>query len=95
MRPLAIVELSVFFYHLPCLAMIVKEVSVKTLISELAFETRKVSILPGTAFFRELMAYAVFLQKLLKSFASEFRTLIASDDSGYAKRSGCILSELQ
>lgn len=85
MWPFGIIELSVFFYHLLCLEKIFKEISIKTLISELAVEAFNIAVLPGTALFDKFMAYAVLLQKLLKSSTSEFRPLIASDDPRCAK----------
>jgi hypothetical protein len=85
MRSLGIIELSVFFYHLLCLEKIFKEISVKALISKFTIKTFKVAVLPGTALFDKFMAYAMLLQKLLESPTSEFRSLIASDDSGCAE----------
>lgn len=82
MRSFGIIELSVFYYHLLCLRNVLKEISVKAFVSELSVEAFKVAILPGTAFLNKLMAYAVLLQKLLESQASEFRSLIGSDDFG-------------
>lgn len=83
-RPVGIIELSVLFYQLLCLRSILKEISVKAFISELSVETFEVAVLPRTGLCSKFMAYAVLLQKLLEGFASEFGTLIASDDFGCA-----------
>ncbi len=87
MRPFGIIELSVFFYHLLCLRNILKKISVKALIPKFTIETFEIAVLPGTALFDKLMAYAMLLQEFLENSASEFRPLIASDDSGHAEDS--------
>ncbi len=81
-RSLGIIEDSVLLYHLLCLLWIFKEISTEALIPKLAVEAFKVAVLPRTAFFGELVAYAIFLNKLLKSQASELSPLICSDYSG-------------
>jgi hypothetical protein len=82
MRPFGIIENSVFLYHLLCLGKVVKEISVKAFISELAVEALKTAVLPRAAFFSELMANSVLLNEFLKNIASELRPLVGSDDFG-------------
>lgn len=83
-RSLGIIKDSVFLNHLLCLQWIVKEISAQTFVSKLAVEALKVSVLPRAAFFSELMAYAIFLNKPLESQASELSPLIGSNNSGHA-----------
>jgi len=82
--PFGIIEYSVLLYHLLCLRWIFKEISTEAFIPKLAIKAFKAAVLPRTAFFGKFMAYAIFLNKLPKSQASELRTLICSDDSGNA-----------